>query len=330
MANIQVVEITDKDLWEKKQSSCINFNIFSLFEWGDYKNNSWKALRLFFHKEKKFIGCVQILMKEKLGLKVGWSSGGINYTDQKYLKDILISIDRYFKGKIYNIRLSFNEKLTGESLFKILEQRGIKKAFSSVNSGFTVLCNLSEITDLKKEMTSNHRYYYKKSLPNDLKFIAEDCLQVESFIGLHNEMMNLKKGLKLKPIDGSNLERLKLKMGNKLKQYSVYFKGELVSSCLILQEKENAFYYLAATSTLGRQLFSSFFMIYELLYELKNQNIRFFDFGGIDPLGKKTQGVNRFKAGFGGEIIKNVGEFDLYGYNWVRKMFNAALKVKGL
>ena len=56
---------------------CSDFNVFSTFQWGEYKKRSWDVRRLAFTENGDFVGGVQILLKSKLGLTVGWSPGGL-------------------------------------------------------------------------------------------------------------------------------------------------------------------------------------------------------------------------------------------------------------
>ncbi|MDC0256080.1 peptidoglycan bridge formation glycyltransferase FemA/FemB family protein [Bacteriovoracales bacterium] len=323
MPEIDCSKNIEKKQWNENLSRCKNPSFFSLYEWGEFKSDRWTPLRLSFSKNSKFIGCTQILMKKKFGTKFGWASGGINYTDSKYLKEIIDNIQEKFKG-IFNIRFNFTETLSGRLSFNISQIKPLKKAISSINSGFTIISDLKSAPDFLSTMSKNNRYYYKKSLKEGLRFEAEEELRPGSFIQLHNEMVQLKNIKDIKCSLGE-IERLKKFLEGGVKQYSVFHQEKRISTCLILQTKNTAFYYLAATNEKGRDLFASFFMVFNLLNSLKSQDVKYFDFGGITPYKESAKGVNRFKIGFGGEIKKSLGEFDLSPFNWSRKVFNTVL-----
>ena len=110
-----------------------------------------------------------------------------------------------------------------------------------------------------------------------------------------------------------------------MKMYSVRRSGELLSSCLIMRFGGHAYYYLGASSEKGRELFSSFYLIVELLKRLKEDGVKQFDFGGIAPQRKNASGVNRFKTGFSGRVARYAGEFDLTNNRLLCRLFNLAI-----
>ena len=93
--------------------------------------------------------------------------------------------------------------------------------------------------------------------------------------------------------------------------FSVYNNDKIVSGCLILIYRDHAFYFLAASNEYGRKTFASYYMIKELFEYLGKQGIGKFDFGGITPYNPEAQGVNKFKMGFGGDIIQYIGEWEI-------------------
>ena len=305
---IEIREIDAADKWNELVSKCVNFNIFNLHQWGEFKKSSWQVKRIAFYKKDNFIGATQLLFKQKLNFSLAWISSGIVFTNYKYLGEIVTSLEDYFKGP-YVFRFNFFESSTGEVSFNFDKEQRLLKCNKSINSGYTIRFDLSQMNDTVKSMSSNNRYYYKKAIKNDLSF-EEQEVNVNDFVQNHNEMTDTKK-LSAIIVNDKEIQQIKDCFGESLKMFVVKDGDTLLSSCLIILHKKHAYYYLASASSEGREKFASFFMVKELIDHLKESGVKHFDFGGITPFKRSAEGVNRFKMGFGGEVINYVGERQL-------------------
>ncbi|NQY23192.1 MAG: peptidoglycan bridge formation glycyltransferase FemA/FemB family protein [Campylobacteraceae bacterium] len=317
MVEVKVIE--DKNEWNSKLKKTINYNVFSTYEWGEYKRANWEIERLAFYKSGNFLGQCQFLLKKKFGFLISWNSGGLNLVDYKFIDSIVEAIKNYYKYYKYNIRFNFYDKNSGETLFKILYS--LKEVDSKINSGFSIVHSLKSNIDLVKSMSSNHRYYYKKSCKNPLEVRFNSENRIKDFIYLHNQMTTLKKLSHLK-ITEENIDILAKNFKENFLIESVYFNNKIVASCIILIFEDYAFYYLAASNEEGRRLFASYFMVKELFEYLITKDIVKFDFAGITPYEINASGVNKFKIGFGGEITKYVGEYELFNNKITNTLFN--------
>lgn len=327
--DIKIEEINELEKWNELNSRCSNFNFFSTFEWGDYKSSGWGVYRLAVFKNGNFIGATQILYKTKFGIVFGWSSSGLMLTDWKNFSLVALEVKNFFKCKfcIYYIRFNFFDSLDSEKHFLMDEQKILRRSIYSVNSGYTVRFNLQEIVDIRKGLSSNNRYYLKQAEKKQLNFISLDKVDIEKFVSIHNKMTEL-KGISDIEITIHEIESLLKKMNQYLKMYLIKDEsGEDVASCLVFQNTHSAYYYLAASSDKGRELSASFFMVFKLLEKLKNEGIQNFDFSGITPFKESAKGVNRFKLGFGGNLTRYVGEYDVGSINILRIVFNYAIKI---
>jgi len=322
--DIYIKPIDNKDDWDKYTNQCINFNIYHLFEWGEYKKTSWQIARLAVFKNESLLGCVQITYKNKFKFLLGWCSGGIALKNYKYLNDIATNVKDYFSNYRHCIRVNFFDNATGTNSFTVDNCSILKPIKNSINSGYTVRFEINNDTDILKNMSYNNRYYYKQSLINDLIFKRE-TVDPETFTTLHNSMAQT-KGMENLTISSEEIKKLLKIYGDILQMYSVYNHDELLSSCLIFKFKKYAYYYLAGSNEKGRKFHASFFMVKELLELLKSEEITNFDFSGITPFKSEAFGVNRFKIGFGGEIIKYIGEREIYNSKLMKYTLNKLVK----
>ena len=317
----RVETILDKEKWKNYVLSCVNFNVFSSFEWGEFKSDSWQVERIAFFKKNTFVGATQVLFKNIFGYKFGWSSSGINLINYKYLPQIIEALESHYNFKKTAIRFNFFDSSSGQIRFQFDEVDSLKKVKNTINSGYTVRFWDLERLDIPKDFSSNNRYYFRQSLKNELSFKLESLSKISEFVSLHNEMTSNKSLDKLR-INVDLIRKLRDSFGEKLKLFSVRCGDEIISSCLIIEYEKYCYYFLAAANEKGRHLNASFFMIKNLLNYYKSNSIFEFDFGGITPFNPKAKGVNRFKMGFGGNVINYVGERNLCRSKILNYLFN--------
>ena len=302
---VDIIKCNSMEEWNGRLLGTTKYGIFSTFQWGEYKTKKgWVVDRLLFYHCGNFLGMSQLIYKKRLGVIVGWTNSGINYVDVKYLADIVKSIKNYFYGNFFYERFSFFEEHNPCKVFehfKILDESSQR-----INSNFTIIHDLQNNSNIN--LSANHRYYYKKSLKNNLEFKIE--YDADNFIKIHTEMTNFKNRSDL-VVKVDDIKCLIDAFEDNYFFANVYLNNVIVSSCLVLFFGNMAYYYLAGSNNDGRRVYASYFMVVNLLNYLLKNNFIFFDFMGITPFDKNAFGVNSFKVGFGGKIIEYLGEWEI-------------------
>lgn len=305
---VEIKDITDKNEWNLLLSKNCTYSVFSSFEWGEYKKTGgWTVERLAFYNSGNFLGQCQFIYKRKYSAIISWNSGGILYSNLIHLESIAEAIKEYFQSPFSYMRFYFYNVSEGKNLFEIIETFSRPKKF--INSNFSIAHTFSPQFDILKSMNSNHRYYYKQAIKNNFSFKVNPADDIDDFITVHNDMTKSKELLHLK-INPSDIMQLLVSFEENILIFTVYLDEEPVASCLVLLNGKKAFYYLAASSSLGRKTYASYYMVKELFEYLSSVGIENFDFGGITPYNKEAHGVNKFKEGFGGEIVNYLGEWE--------------------
>jgi lipid II:glycine glycyltransferase (peptidoglycan interpeptide bridge formation enzyme) len=100
-------------------------------------------------------------------------------------------------------------------------------------------------------------------------------------------------------------------------------QGQLVSlhGWLILGNRATAF--LSVTTEQGRQLHSSYVVIWALIQHCLRLHLQSCDLGGIDPI--RNVGPYRFKKGTGAAPIEYLGEWDWASRPWLQWFGNWAI-----
>lgn len=316
----EVRTIQDKYEWKGYFEKCVNQNLFCTWEWGEYKSSTRKVERLAFFKKGTFIGITQINLKEVLSFKLGWGSSGICLTNHRYLSGIIDSISEFYNLKRSVIRFNFFDNADGETSYIYDSIDILKPVPFSINSGYTVRFTKSELDPDPKKYESNTRYYFKKSLKEDLSFSMEP-FDEQKFIVIHNSMAKFKNKLELS-VSIDELKQVKNIFGDNAKMGIVRSDDQILSACLILFFGKSAYYFLAGATEEGRNKFASFYMVHELIKNFSENNIESFDFGGISPFLPSVRGINRFKMGYSGKVVKYIGERNLTNSKLLNFLFN--------
>jgi len=297
-----------QDAWNTQLDTCINPNVFSTFEWGEYKKRHWHVERIVFKKGAKFVAQALILFKKIGPFRLGWCSSGINLTDYDDLPEIFSALGKTYDLRKTYIRFNFFDQATGSARFIFDSCKGLAAVRTPINSGYTIRFNkLSNIDSAK--YSRNNRYYLKKASQNNLRFVIGD-FDPERFCGIHNAMVSI-KALDHLTVGIEDMKELASHWNRKLKLAEVYDGETCIAVALLIQHSKLLYYYLAGASEEGRKKSASFLMVDSILRFCASQNICAFDFGGITPVDPEAAGVNRFKMGFGGDVINYVGERNL-------------------
>lgn len=101
------------------------------------------------------------------------------------------------------------------------------------------------------------------------------------------------------------------------------FGEEYVSGAFVIINGKTAYYEHAAANALGRKLLAQYLVVWETIKLAKEEDCQTLDLGGImDPrfkISRRWQGLEVFKAKFGGEIITYPGSYTKY-YNPLIKL----------
>jgi len=325
---MRLVEQSDngEKKWNSLVMGCPNFNVYASFEWGEYKSVSWKVTRLAFYRDDQLVGAAQLLTRRILGITIGWLPGGIQLPSFEALPEIMVALQSSFRHGPYAIRINFLDEATAEKELLLGQLQELRPARHRIRGGFTVLFDLNRDDISVQRMSSNHRHYIKKASNNNLEF-TEESVSSREFVELHKAMTSL-KGLSDLTVSLDDVRRVAECFGEKMTMYSVRLEQQLIACCLVMKIGHYAYFYLAASNAKGRELFSSFYLIVELLKHLKRSGVKYFDFGGLAPHRRSTAGVTRFKTGFSGKIIRHLGEYDLSSSRAILLAFNHAIAKK--
>lgn len=324
-----------KEAWDKILSNATDKNIFQTYSWGELKRQSnWISRRyILTDKNKNYIGLAQVFIKKlPIGMNFIWSSGGPLFC---FPNSDLRKLSNYFQSLVSEIQKDFPRSLIRFNIQKennpTISYRINKicvRPIFKLNSGYSVQVDINYENNVRKIMTTKHRYYTKKSAKAGIEWSFGNSDKHLHDLAIIHQKMSKEKKLSSVGIKYDKIKGMRKFLNDNLLVLTGYLNDAPITSCLVLLCDEKAFYMHAATNEKGRNISAAYAMFEKLNLELSKLGVKTLDFGGIDPINSDAAGVNHFKTGFGGSIVQYVGEWEAAESNITRLLINFLIRIK--
>ncbi len=215
----------------------------------------------------------------------------------------------------------------GKLINDILVQAGFIKV-KSIEPYRTMLLSLDKQEDeLRNAFHRSWRRYLNKASKQNLEIREGTELELFKVLeSLYNESRDRKGFTGLDPKVFIRAQELLPSM-EKMNVIVAYLNGTPVTAHITSNLGEIAQGILAATSTEGLSVWSSYIVWWETLLLSKRKGLLKYDLGGIDPVNNPN--VHTFKARMGSEEAFHIGSFDVYTNNRSRLAFYVIEKIYG-
>lgn len=112
-------------------------------------------------------------------------------------------------------------------------------------------------------------------------------------------------------------------------------EGETLAGVIVLTMGRQAWYLYGASSNQKRNLMPNHLLQWEAIKHAKHHNCTVYDFRGVnqeaDPAaGGKLSGLNRFKAGFGAQFVRYIGQYDLVNAPLAYRVYHLGAAARAL
>jgi hypothetical protein len=205
-----------------------------------------------------------------------------------------------------------NEIDSTESIMRSSLQRHRFRLNNTAGAYQTLRLDLSQSqADLRKNLSQKWRNCLNRAAKNNLQLIegdSEDLYKV--FLDLQKEMLQRKKYVAGVDYEKFRMIQNDLRADLKMRIMVCKFEGEPVCAAVCSAIGETGIYLFGATGDKGLGLNGSYLLQWRIIEWLKERNCRWYDLGGIDPLG--DPGVYHFKKGIvgkGGKEERLIGGF---------------------
>lgn len=333
MANYIVKKIEQKHEWETFLRSQ-EYNIFvQSWHYGEFNNNIENpsfVLGVYDQiGEKKELlgGSLVIEVKAKRGNFFYLPYGPIlNFDNNSLSSAFFEELKNLAKHRGVNfIRISpFIED--SKDLRKSVRSLGFKKApMHMIAENTWVLPLEADEVDILKNMNQNHRNLIRRAARDGVEIkTSEEVLDVKK---LHELLQETAKKHKFVPFSLKYLENEFKVFQNRgeAKLYFAYHNNELLGANMIIFNGNSAVYRHGASADVKTKVPFSYALQWEAIQEAKMRGLKYYNFWGIAPEGKKNHpfsGITHFKKGFGGFKLDLLPAHDLpinnkYWLNWI-------------
>ena len=300
-------EIDDKKRWEDFVSECTEKTFCQSWNWGIFNQSMGdKVWRFGIFENEQLVAIAQVLkIKARRGSFLFVPHGPLIVLGDKkeIIKSILEKLKDLAKTENVNfIRFSPILEVSDSNIFKDL---GFRNAPIHMHPELTweLDISLSE-EDILKGMRKTTRYLIKQAEKNE---------DIEITKGVSDEMLNDFEKLYLETAERQSFtpfsnDYLKkevdaFKNDNQILIFSGKYKGEVVSSAIIVYYSGIGFYHQGASSLKYPKVPVSYLLQWEAIKEAKDRGCKLYNFWGVVPEGIKNHplaGLRLFRKGFGG------------------------------
>jgi lipid II:glycine glycyltransferase (peptidoglycan interpeptide bridge formation enzyme) len=174
------------------------------------------------------------------------------------------------------------------------------------NTYRTFLLDLSPgIEELRRKLDAKWRNHLTRAEKNNLKVIAgSGSDKFQTFCQIYNQMRERKTFETTVDVEEFGRIQEDLTEPHRMQILTCEDRGLPVAGLVTSAMGDSAIYLLGATSDDGLKSQGAYLLQWTMIRRLKEQGIRWYDLGGIDPIG--NPGVYSFKRGFSGEDVSQV------------------------
>lgn len=222
----------------------------------------------------------------------------------------------------------FNEDAAAQPAMSLCAQAGFHHLDGSTGPYRTFRIDLQlPIEVLRKQLAHKWRNQLNASERNGLELAegADPGLFAE-FVALYREMTARKRFNTT--VDVSEFEQMQTRLPPSQKMVTLLARqdGRAVSGLVASTVGATATYLLGATGDGGLTAKGAYLLQWYLIRRLKERGCRWYDLGGINPVG--NPGVFHFKQGLGGAEALHLGQFDRHPHRLGQLAVGAAEIVK--
>jgi lipid II:glycine glycyltransferase (peptidoglycan interpeptide bridge formation enzyme) len=158
------------------------------------------------------------------------------------------------------------------------------------------------LDELRRKLDAKWRNHLSKAEKNNLRVIAgSGSDEYQTFCKIYNEMRRRKTFETTVDVEEFGRIQEDLSEPHRMRILICEDKGVPVAGLVTSAMGDSAIYLLGATSEDGMKSQGAYLLQWTMIQWLKEQGVRWYDLGGIDPVG--NPGVYSFKKGFSGTDV---------------------------
>ncbi len=328
--------------WDSFVLAHPNGHLLQSYAWGEFKRrHQWPAMRLIITEpgSDKVLAGAQVLFREMAGLSVAYIPKGpvVDWANRELVAALFQNLRQVTRRRraIY-LKIEPNIALDPQFNPTLLEEYGFKPSSETIQPRSTIRVDLTDAREKWLERMKNKtRYNIRLSERRGVKCRQADPANPADFEGFYKLMeqtgqrdhfgihsadyyRDVWEAFRTSP-EGSGNGALWL----------AEFEGQIIAGVMVFTYGGEAAYFYGASSDEHRREMATYLLQWQAMSWAKENGARWYDFWGIpdeispDEVGHENEtldqknvrdglwGVYRFKQGFGGEVVRYAGAYDL-------------------
>ncbi len=306
---MQIITIADKEQLNNFVGSQVQSQFLQSWQWGEFqKEVSGKIWRIgVIEDDGRLLASAKLVKKQlPMGRSYFYCGRGPVIGDIKRSAVIMNELFKTIKDLATDEGAMFL-RFEPVNEFKISDFNFSISKTIDVQPSQTIVLDLTKSEDeILKSMHQKTRYNIRLAEKKGVKIVEAGADRFEEFWQLlvstgDRDDFNL---------HGRSYYQAMLKMENSfVKLLFAEYKGKLLAGNLVVFFGDTVTYIHGGSSNKNREVMAPYALQWQTIKLAKKAGFKYYDFHGIDE--NKWPGVTRFKIGFGGQIIKYPGTFDL-------------------
>ncbi|MFA4857663.1 MAG: peptidoglycan bridge formation glycyltransferase FemA/FemB family protein [Candidatus Margulisiibacteriota bacterium] len=318
---VKIFKVNEKDMWNEFVARHLESPVLQSFEWGVLKSfYGWKPIRLGIMDEGNLVAGASILIKEIPFLKrsIFYAPRGpvVDFRNHAAF-NLLINAIRFkadeHKAIVFKMDPDLAEKDVGSIL--AIKKAGFDFVRKQVQPRTTYVIDLEQ--DLEKILMGfeektryNVRLAEKKGVT-----VVEDLSDsgLQTFYRMYRETAARDRFL-IHPLEYYQQVKETVLEAGKGTIFFAHYNNQPVAAVVVFAFGRKVWYMYGASLTSFRNVMPNHALHWQVIQWAKKRGYKLYDLWGIpsDPTpDHPLWGVYRFKKGFGGKQVKNIGMCDL-------------------
>ncbi|MEI7554326.1 peptidoglycan bridge formation glycyltransferase FemA/FemB family protein [Candidatus Chlorohelix sp.] len=340
LQNLYLVDSTQRHLWDEFVATHPAGHLLQCYAWGEFKKlHQWQPLRVAITEQgsERILAGAQILFRQMAGLSVAYIPRGpvVDWSDKR-LVNVLLELLRKAARRRRAIYLKIEPNLFDNvTLDKYLTtELSFRPSSESVQPAATIRLDLLQTpAQLLERMKPKTRYNIRLAERRGVTCRLADLSNPADFEAFYR-LMEATGQRDSFGIHSANYYRDAWRIfqeaspeGGKGALWLAEFGGEIVAGVMVFVFGAESAYFYGASSNEHRREMPTYLLQWRAIQWAQQQGALWYDFWGIpENIGEDSDereeleqknvrdglwGVYRFKLGFGGEVVRYPGAYDL-------------------
>jgi lipid II:glycine glycyltransferase (peptidoglycan interpeptide bridge formation enzyme) len=297
---MKLVEIADREAWDAWVDASVWGHPLQLWGWGETKRPGWTPHRLALVDGERWVAVAQVLLWRipKLGRVIAYvPRGPVGEPGSAAVNELLDELTawaREHKALYVRVEPAWREaKLPGDWV----------RAGDEIQMSATYAIDLHTSEDeILANMSHKHRQYARKAERDGIEIVRGTSGDLGPMMRIYAETA-ARAGFGIHPAE--YYATLMRELGERNYLYYAKAEGEAVAFLWLAVAGATAYELYGGVNARGQELKANYVLKWQAIREMKAAGLRLYDFNG-----RVTEGVARFKEGFGPAETDWIGTWD--------------------